>query len=142
MFSEDKGNKIQCTSNATPRKIGVIFRHADGHLARLYLILRDQHFHGVSEKLSGRHVRPSIHSDETNGPERKQRFLTLLHRSVITAKACSANANFLFRPTTTFGLPLPGQERAALPENVLKAESHFLSNGPSSRGQEQNGMTR
>ena len=54
---------------------GVIFLREDEgrQLARLHLILRDQHFHGVSEKLSGPYVRvrPSIHSDETNGPERK-----------------------------------------------------------------------
>ena len=46
---------------------------------------------------------------DLKGQER-QRFLTLLHRSVITAKACSAN--FLFRPvTTTFVLGDKSEQR-------------------------------
>ena len=82
-----------------------------------------------------------VHSDETNGPERTGAAAIFNFIAPLGYHGESVLRQLPFSSGDD-DLRARGQERAAaLPENVLKAESHFLSNGPS-RGQEQNGRAR
>ena len=63
-----------------------------------------------------------LKGEEREREKERQRFLTLLHRSL-----GYHGESVLHQLPSSSDLRLAGQDRAALPENVLKAESHFLS---------------